>query len=171
MESGPLPGGPGTAVNILQRVVDGCPRVVQPRGPAIDGICANAYSNFWWWPLSDLPAAPPGGPLSTSPTPMVATAGPASSTPRGPAIDVAISDGGRCRAYRRHPPESPPSTSPIPVVATAGPNGSTPQGARHRRRQLRWWPLSDLSAAPLGGPLSTSPTLMVAAARPVGSTP
>jgi hypothetical protein len=36
---------------------------------------------LWWWPLPDLPPAPPGG----------------------PAIDVSNSGGGRCRTCRQHP--------------------------------------------------------------------
>jgi hypothetical protein len=45
------------------------------------------------------------------------------------------------------------------------------KGGRHQRRQLRWRPLSDLSAAPLGGLPSTSPAPVVVAARPTGITP
>jgi hypothetical protein len=105
-----------------------------------------------WWPLSELPTAPAGGPPSTSSsTTMVAAAGAPDSTPRGPAIDVFINyDGGRCRSSRQHP-----------------------QGARHRRlHQLRWWPLPELPTAPLGGlPSTSSSTTMVAAAGAPGSTP
>jgi hypothetical protein len=57
------------------------------------------------------------------------------------------------------------------VVATTESTDSTLQGARHRRLQLRWWPLPDLSPAPPGGPPLTSSTLVVAAARPAASTP
>jgi hypothetical protein len=79
-----------------------------------------------WWPLPDLPPAPPRGPPSMSPTPVVAAVGPAASnpqggrhrclqlrwwllpdlpsaTPRGPAIDVSNSGGGCCRTFRLHP--------------------------------------------------------------------
>jgi hypothetical protein len=38
-----------------------------------------------------------------SSTSVVATVGHATSTPRGPAIDVFNFDGGRCRKYRQHP--------------------------------------------------------------------
>jgi hypothetical protein len=64
-----------------------------------------------WWPPPDLSPAPP----------------------RGPAINVSNSGGGRCWTYRQHPPGGPPSTSPALVVAATGPADSTPQGARHRR--------------------------------------
>jgi hypothetical protein len=44
-------------------------------------------------------------------------------------------------------------SSSTSMVAVVGPTGSTPQGARHRRLlQLRWWPLSDPTAAPPKGP-------------------
>jgi hypothetical protein len=108
---------------------------------------------------------------SMSVAPVVAAARPAGSTPRGPAIDVTNSGGGRCWTCREHP-----------------------QGGRHRRLQLWWWPLPDLPAAPPkgpainvaksdggrcrtyqhhppGGPPSTSPASMVAAAGPIGSIP
>jgi hypothetical protein len=74
-----------------------------------------------------------GGPSSMSPTPVVATAGPAASTPRGPAINVSNSGGGRCLKSQQQPPGSPPSMSSPSVVAAIGPADSTPQGARHRR--------------------------------------
>jgi hypothetical protein len=57
-----------------------------------------------WWPLLDLPPAPPGGPPSTSPTPVMAAAGPTSSTPRGLTIDVSNSGGGCCWTCRQHRP-------------------------------------------------------------------
>jgi hypothetical protein len=107
-----------------------------------------------WWPLLNLPPAPPkgptidvsntggghrrtcsqhptGGPPSTSPTPVVAVVGPTTSTPRGPAIDVTNSGGGRYRTCRQQPLRGPPSTSPTPVVAAARPAASTPQGTCH----------------------------------------
>jgi hypothetical protein len=119
-----------------------------PRGPAIDvsnfgggrcrtcrqhpeGAC-HRHLQLRWSPLSDLPPAPPRSPQSTSPTSVVATAGPTASTPRGPTIDVSNSDGGRCwtcqqqpsgaryrvsnsgggcyRIFRQHPLGGPPST-------------------------------------------------------------
>jgi hypothetical protein len=103
-----------------------------------------------WWSLPDLPPAAPGGPPSTSPTPVVAAAKPADSNsqgahhrhlqlwwwslpnlptapPRGPTIDVSNSGGSHCRTA-----------------------DSNPQGARHRCLQLRWWPLPDLPTAPPG---------------------
>jgi hypothetical protein len=57
-----------------------------------------------WWPLPDLPPAPP----------------------RGPAIDVFNSGGGRCQTCHQQPLGGPPSTSPTPIVAAAGPTDSTP---------------------------------------------
>jgi hypothetical protein len=103
--------------------------------------------------------------------PVVAAVGDTGSTPRGPAIDVSNFSGGRCRTCRQHPP-----------------------GGRHRRLQLRWWPLPDMPTAPSrgpaidvsnfgggccrtcrqhppGGPPSTSSTSMVAAVRHASSTP
>jgi hypothetical protein len=68
----------------------------------------------------------PGPPPSTSPTPVVAAVGPAPSTPRGPAIDVSNSGGGRCRTYRQRPLGGPPSMSPTPVVAAVEPAASAP---------------------------------------------
>jgi hypothetical protein len=56
-----------------------------------------------------------------SPTPVVATVGPAGSTPKGGTINISNSGGGRCRTHRQHP-----------------------QAARHRRRQLRWWRVAKL---------------------------
>jgi hypothetical protein len=113
----------------------------------------------------------PGGPPSTSPTPVVATAGPTDSTPQGvhhrrlqlwwwPLSDLPPA-----------PPGGLPSTPPTLVVAAAGPTDSTPRGARHRHLQLRWWPLLDLSTAPLGGLPSTSPNSLVATTGPATSTP
>jgi hypothetical protein len=59
--------------------------------------------------------------------------------------------------YRTHfiPPWTQggsPSTSSTSVVSAVGPCCQHPQGARHRRLQLRWWPLSDLPPAPPRGP-------------------
>jgi hypothetical protein len=103
---------------------------------------------IWWWPLPDLPIAPPGGPPSISPTLVVAAAGPAASTPGArhrhlqlrwwPLLDLPPA-----------PPRGLPSTSPTSVVAAAGPTASN---------------------AP-GGPPSTSPTPVVAAAGPIDITP
>jgi hypothetical protein len=59
-----------------------------------------------WWPPPDLSPAPP----------------------RGPAINVSNSGGGRCWTCRQHP-----------------------QGARHRHLQLWWWALLDLPTAPPKG--------------------
>jgi hypothetical protein len=92
----------------------------------------------------------------TSPTTVVAAAGPTASNPqgahhrrlqlqwwllpdlppataRGPAIDVSKFSGGHCRTYRQHPPGGLPSTSSTSVVAIAGPTANTPHGARRRR--------------------------------------
>jgi hypothetical protein len=67
-----------------------------PMGPAI-----NVFFKLRWWPLSDPPTAPtgstplPGGlPSMSSSTSVVTAAGPAGSTPRGPAINVFLSYGG-----------------------------------------------------------------------------
>jgi hypothetical protein len=100
----------------------------------IDGGRSRTFSSgtSWipngdrWWPLPEIPAAPP----------------------RGPAIDVFNFSGGRCRpatptgAHHRRlqlrwwplsdmsaaPPGVPPSMSPTLVVATAGHVDSTPRG-------------------------------------------
>jgi hypothetical protein len=56
-----------------------------------------------WWPLPDLPPAPPRGPLSMSSTLVVAAARPSASTPQGPTVDVFNFGGGRCRTCRQHP--------------------------------------------------------------------
>jgi hypothetical protein len=121
------------------------------------------------------PAPPGGGAPLTSSALVVADAGPAASTLRGPTIDVFNFNGGRRRTWHQHPPGGPPSTSSTSVVATAGPAASTPQGgppltsstsvvvtvghaastpheAHHRRLQLRWWLLSDVPQAPPKGP-------------------
>jgi hypothetical protein len=84
----------------------------------------------------------------TSLTSVVAAAGPATSSPRGPSLMSSTS-----------------------VVANAGPAASTSQGPAHRRLQLRWWPLPDLLTAPPRGALSTSPTSVVTTVEPTGSTP
>jgi hypothetical protein len=59
-----------------------------------------------WWPLPDMPPAPP----------------------RGPAIDVFNFNSGRCQTCRQHPPRGPPSTSSTSVVAAAGHAATTPRG-------------------------------------------
>jgi hypothetical protein len=117
-------------------------------GPTPPGVILLPTSFFcrthFIWPWMQ------GGPPSTSPTPVVATAGPANSTPGGPPstsptpVVAAVGPAGIT-------PGGPPSTSPTPVVAAAEPAGSTPQGARHRRHQLWWWPLLDLPTAPSRG--------------------
>jgi hypothetical protein len=94
-----------------------------------------------------------------------------SGTSRGPAIDVFNIRGGRCQIYCQHPLGGTPSVSSTSVVAAAGPADSTLQGARHRRLQLRWWPLPDLAANTPGGPPSTSSTLVVDTVRLATSTP
>jgi hypothetical protein len=66
-------------------------------------------------------STPPGGPPSTYSASVVAAAGPATSTPRGPSIDVFSFGDARCRHYRQHPPWGPPSTSSSSVVAAGGP--------------------------------------------------
>jgi hypothetical protein len=112
-----------------------------------------------------------------------------SDTSRGPTIDVFNSGSGLCRTllhhplggppstsstsvvtavgpYRQHLPGRPSSTSSTSVVAAVGPCRQHPRGSHHWRLQLRWWPLSDIAAAPPGGPPSMSSTSVVAAARP-----
>jgi hypothetical protein len=99
-----------------------------------------------WWPLPDLPLAPPGGPPSTSLTSMVGATGSTASSPqggchrrlqlrwwslpdlppappKGAANDVFNFGSGRCRTCRQHPTEGPPSTSP-----TFGPPAPAPSG-------------------------------------------
>jgi hypothetical protein len=78
-----------------------------------------------WWPLSDLPVSTPGVSPSTSSTSVVAAVGPC----------------------RQHPRGGPPSMSSTSVVAAVRPIHQHPLGARHRRLQIRWWPLLDLSAS------------------------
>jgi hypothetical protein len=87
-------------------------------------------SSHQWWPLSDLPPAPPRGPAIDVSSFGVAAAGPAASTPRGAAVDVSNIGGGHCRKSRQQPPGGPPSTSPPSVVVATRPIASTPQGAR-----------------------------------------
>jgi hypothetical protein len=93
----------------------------------------NRHLLLRWWPLSDLPPAPPGGPPLMSPNSVVTATGPVDSipqearhrhlqlrwwslpdlppaTPRGPAINVSNSGGGCCRTCRQHPLGGPPST-------------------------------------------------------------
>jgi hypothetical protein len=90
-----------------------------PRGPTIDvfniggGRCRICRQHphgahhrrlqLRWWPLSKIPTAPLGCLPSTSPASVVAAAEPATSTHRGPAIDVFSSGGGRCQKSRQHP--------------------------------------------------------------------
>jgi hypothetical protein len=97
-----------------------------------------------WWPLPDMPLAPPRGPAVTSSTSIVATVGHAANTPTGPA-----------------------STSSTSVVATAGHTASTPPGGPHRHLQLWWWPLPDIPPGALfplhalsSTPEHTSPSLL-----------
>jgi hypothetical protein len=78
-----------------------------------------------------------------SSTSVVAAAGPATSTPRGPAIDVFNFSCGHHRTCRQHP-----------------------LWAHHRCLQLQWWPLPDLPPAPPGGPPSTSSTSVVVTTGP-----
>jgi hypothetical protein len=111
-------------------------------GPAIDVF------NFSGGRCQTYCQHPQGPPPLTSSTSMVATVEPAASTPRGPTVNVFIFIGGRCQTYRKHPP-----------------------GARHRRLELRWWPLLDLPPAPLGVLPSTSSTSVVSARGPAASTP
>jgi hypothetical protein len=113
----------------------------------------------------------PGRPLLTSPALVMAAAGPATSTPRGPAVKVFNIGGGRYWKSRQQPPRGPPLQHrwwPLPDLPPIAPRGPAidvssfgggrcrtyrqhPQGARHRRLQHRWWLLPDLPpAAPRG---------------------
>jgi hypothetical protein len=90
-----------------------------PRGPAIyvfnfgDGHCrtwrwhpqgaAIDISNIGGGRCQICQQHPPGGPPSTSPTPVVAAAGPTASTPKGPTTDVFNFGDGRCLTCRQHP--------------------------------------------------------------------
>jgi hypothetical protein len=117
-------------------------------GPAPLGVICY-YQHLFCRTHIILPRTP-GGPPSTSPTLVVATAGPTNSIaqgghhrrlqlrwwplldlliapPRGSTIDVSNFGGGRYRTCHQHP-----------------------QVARHRRLQLWWWPLPDLPTAPPG---------------------
>jgi hypothetical protein len=67
-------------------------------------------------------------------------------------------------------PRGPSSTSSTLVVAATRLAASTP-GDRHRRLQLRWWPLPEFPTTPRRGPPSKSLALVVAAARYAASTP
>jgi hypothetical protein len=67
-------------------------------------------------------------------------------------------------------PRGPSSTSSTLVVAATRLAASTP-GDRHRRLQLRWWPLPEFLTTPRRGPPSKSLALVVAAARYAASTP
>jgi hypothetical protein len=113
----------------------------------MNGICASAqaagalgrpprgslYYQHLFCRTHFIPPWTRGDPPSTSPTLMVAAAGPAASAPRRPAIDVSNSGGGHSRTFCQPPLGGSPSTSLTPVVAAAGPTTGTPQGARHRR--------------------------------------
>jgi hypothetical protein len=129
----------------------------------------------------------------SSSTSVVVAVGPASSTLKGPTIDVFFNFGGDCcRTHQQHPPRGPSSTSSqlqwwlLPDPPTAPPKGPAfdvfcnfsgghcrtrwqqPQGAHHRCfLQLRWCPLSDPPTAPLK---TSSSTLVVAAAGLVSNT-
>jgi hypothetical protein len=74
------------------------------------------------------------GPAIDVSTSVVAAAGPATSTPQGPTIDVFNFDGTRCRNCSQHP-----------------------QGARHQRLRLRWWSRHFL-ALMVGAPEPSAPT-------------
>jgi hypothetical protein len=131
----PLRGPPSTFLS----VDGGCFRT--SRGPAIDvfnfggGRCRTCGQHpqeahhrrlqLRWWPLPDLPPAPPRGPAIDVFNFGGGRCQKYRQHPRGPAINVFNFDGGRCRKYRQHP-----------------------QGARHRRLQFRWWSLLDLPLAP-----------------------
>jgi hypothetical protein len=99
------------------------------RSGTSQGAHHQSLHQLRWWPLPELPTAPPkgaaidvlinfsgghyrnsrqhlpGGPPSmSSSTSMVANAGTPSSTSRGPTIDVLLNYGdSRCRNYQHHP--------------------------------------------------------------------
>jgi hypothetical protein len=115
-----------------------------------------------WWALSDLQLRhlmdprwePVVAPSSMSSTLVVAAAGPCHQHPTdgGPAIDVFNFSGGRCRTL----PPAPPRGPTIDVFNFSGGHCRTcrqhPQRVRHRRLQLRCWPLPDLTASTPQGP-------------------
>jgi hypothetical protein len=95
-----------------------------PRGPTIDvfniggGRCRTCRQHpqgvrhlrlqLRWWPLSEILTATPRGPPSTSSTSVVVAAGPAASTPRGPAIDVCLNLVPSARIILAAPTRGPP---------------------------------------------------------------
>jgi hypothetical protein len=106
----------------------------------------------WWWPLLDPLAAPPRGlPSTSSSTLVVDTAGPADSSPRGPAIDVFFNLGGGCFWTHRQ----------------------CPQVACNRCLLQHWWwmPPDPSAVPPEGLPSTSSSTSVVDAAEPTGSAP
>jgi hypothetical protein len=100
--SGPTP--PGVILLPIALLQNSLHIAMDARGPAID------VSNSGGGRYRACRQHSPGGPPSTSPTPVVAAARPAASTPPG----------------------GPSSTSPTPVVAAVGPAASTHQGACYR---------------------------------------
>jgi hypothetical protein len=126
--------------------------VVAASGPATSTPQGARYGRLQlqWWPLSDLPPAPPGDPPSTSPTSVVAAVRNPDSTPRGPAIDVFNSGGGRYWTCQKHP-----RGPAINVFNFGGGRCRTcrqhPPGGPHRRLQLQWWPLPDMSPSTTQG--------------------
>jgi hypothetical protein len=192
--------------------------VVVNAGPAASTSQGPAHRRLQlrWWPLPDLLTAPPrgcaidvsnfggdhcrtyrqhppGGPPSTSLSSVVATAGPAGSTPQGPTIDVSNFGEGRSAidvsnfggdGYQtcwHHPLAGPPSMSPTSVVAAVGSAGSTPRGpaidvSNFGDGQLvidisNFGGAGCCSPAPLEGPPSTSPTFGPPAPAPPGDPP
>jgi hypothetical protein len=114
------------------------------------GAC-HRHLQLRWWPL----------PPSTSPTSVVAAVRPTDSTPRGPAIDVSNSRGGRshhrCLQLQWWPLPDLPSAPP------RGPAINVSNSGCGRCRTYRQHP-------PEGSP-STSPPLVVAVAGPDASNP
>jgi hypothetical protein len=128
-----------------------------------------------WWPLSEIPTAPQGGPPSTSSSSsVVAATENTNNTPQGPCHRRLL----HLRwwllpDFGQHPLGAPPSmSSSISMVAATGNTDSTLQGPRHRRLlHLRWWLLPKILTAPRGGPpLMSSSSSVVVATRNTDST-
>jgi hypothetical protein len=95
----------GSAINVFINYGGGRCRTSR-RHP--QGGCYRRLLQLLWWPLPDLPAAPP----------------------RGPAIDILLNySGGHCQTSRQHPPRGLPSMFCLTtVVAIAGSPSSAPRG-------------------------------------------
>jgi hypothetical protein len=124
------------------------PFTALPEGRAPQTLCSQiSSSSTSRGPIVDVFMLMLGAPGPSALAPHGSRMG----TGGGPTIDVFNFGGGHCRTLLPPPPGGPPSMSSTLVVATAGPAASTPQGVRHRRLQLRWWPLPGLPPAPPRG--------------------